>query len=135
MTCTNYLEINDKMRPSIRIYYSSVSYCSTCFEQHIAHHQEPKNCICSLWFTYVCDCQQLSRQQIATTDVCKPEAANTVFGLLMMGDMSLETCWAIRSTGIINSNTWSHLVGYFYIIYIMMHRSMNIKKNDMHKSH
>jgi hypothetical protein len=38
------------MRPNIRIYYSNVSYCSTCFEQHIAHHQELKNCICSLWF-------------------------------------------------------------------------------------
>ena len=28
----------------------------------------------------------------ATTDVCKPEAANTVFELLMMSDVSLETC-------------------------------------------
>jgi len=36
----NYLEITKKMRPCIRIYYSNVSYCSTCFERHIAHHQE-----------------------------------------------------------------------------------------------
>jgi hypothetical protein len=28
----------------------------------------------------------------ATTDICKAEAANTVFELLMMTDMSLETC-------------------------------------------
>jgi len=49
----NYLERTNKMRPCIRIYYSSVSYCSTCFERHIAHHQELKNCICSLWFTSV----------------------------------------------------------------------------------
>jgi hypothetical protein len=61
----------------------------------------------------------------ATTDVCKPEAADTVFELLMMSDVPLETCWAIRN-GIINSNTWSHLVGYFKIIYIMMHLSMNM---------
>jgi len=43
----------------------------------------------------------------------KPEAANTVFELLMMSDVSLETCSAIRNVGVINSNTWSHLVGYF----------------------
>ena len=29
--------------------------------------------------------------------------------------------------GIINSTTRSHLVGYFYKIYVMMHGSMNIK--------
>jgi hypothetical protein len=56
----NYLEITNKMRPCIRIYYSSVSYCSSCFERHIAHHQELRNCICILWFTYVCGCWPLS---------------------------------------------------------------------------
>jgi hypothetical protein len=24
--------------------------CSTCFGRHTAHHQELKNCNCSLWF-------------------------------------------------------------------------------------
>jgi len=24
--------------------------CSTCFERHTLHHQELKNCNCSLWF-------------------------------------------------------------------------------------
>ena len=33
----------------------------------------------------------------------------------------------LRNTGIINSTTRSHLVGYFYKIYIMIHGSMNIK--------
>jgi hypothetical protein len=33
----------------------------------------------------------------------------------------------LRNTGIINSTTRSHLVGYFYTIYIIMHGSMNIK--------
>jgi len=33
----------------------------------------------------------------------------------------------LRNIGIINSTTRSHLVGYFYKIYIMMHGSMNIK--------
>ena len=30
-------------------------------------------------------------QRPATRDICKPEAANTVFELLMMSDVSLET--------------------------------------------
>jgi hypothetical protein len=29
---------------------------------------------------------------VGTTDICKPEAANTVFELLMMSDVALETC-------------------------------------------
>jgi len=33
----------------------------------------------------------------------------------------------LRNIGIINATTRSHLVGYFYTIYIMMHGSMNIK--------
>jgi len=44
------------------------------------------------------------RHQPATTDICKPEAANTVFELPMMSDVSFESCRAIRN-GIINSNT------------------------------
>jgi len=34
----------------------------------------------------------------------------------------------LRNIGIINSTTRSHLVGYFYSIYIMMHGSINIKE-------
>jgi len=33
----------------------------------------------------------------------------------------------LRNIGIINSTTRSHIVGFFYEIYIMMHGSMNIK--------
>jgi len=50
----NHLEITNKMRPCIRIYYSKVSYCSTCFERPIAHHQELKLYLQLLVFTYVC---------------------------------------------------------------------------------
>ena len=71
----NYLEITNKMWPCIRTYYSKVSYCSTCFERHDAHHQELKNCICSLWF-YIrlwlpAAVKAQLWQQPATTDVCK----------------------------------------------------------------
>jgi hypothetical protein len=36
----NRLEITNKMWPCIRIHYSNVSYRLTCFEWHVAHHQE-----------------------------------------------------------------------------------------------
>ena len=83
------------MRPCIRIYYSNFSYCSTCFERHTAHHQELKNIICNLWFTYICGCRLLSTD--GNHRLCKTEAANIVFELLMMSGVSLETCWAIRT--------------------------------------
>jgi len=35
----------------------------------------------------------------------------------------------LRNIGIINSTTRSHLVGYFYTIYIMMQGSMNIMQD------
>jgi len=72
--------------------------CSTCFGRHAAHHQELKKCNCSLWF-YIrlwllsADSHDSCRQ--AQTYV-KPEAAITVFELLMMGSVSPETCWAIK---------------------------------------
>jgi len=33
--------------------------------------------------------------------------------------------------GVINSSTWLHLVGYFFVNYTMMHRSTNIKYANM----
>jgi len=64
---------------------------STCFERHTAHHQELKDCNCSLWF-YI-------RLWLLTADsgrqpqtYVKPEAAITVFELLMMSGVSIETC-------------------------------------------
>jgi hypothetical protein len=60
--------------------------CSTCFEWHTAHHQELKNCNCSLWFYVVRGCRQLPQTYV------KPEAAITVFELLMMSGLSLKLC-------------------------------------------
>ena len=91
------------MRPCIRIYYSNVSYCSTCFKLHIAHHQELKNCICSFWYyirlwlpaAVIAEWElfllSYDRGRQPQTYV-KREATNTVFELLMMSDVSLETC-------------------------------------------
>ena len=63
-TVTIRTETANKMRPCSRIYYSSVFNCSTCFERHTAHHQELKNCNCSLWF-------YMRLWLPATTNVCK----------------------------------------------------------------
>jgi hypothetical protein len=57
----------------------------------------------------------------------KQEAAITVFELLMMSGVPFETFEQLRNIGIINPTARSHLVGYFYTIYIIMHGSMNIK--------
>jgi len=59
----------------------------------------------------------------------KPEAAITVFELLMMCGVSpSKHVERLRNNGIINSTTRLHLVGSFYEIYITMHGSMNIKE-------
>jgi hypothetical protein len=71
--------------------------CSTCFGRHIAHHQELKNCNSTLWF-YIrflfvgrCDGSAIAAAGKQKTFI-KPEAAVTVFELVMMGDVSPETC-------------------------------------------
>jgi len=77
--------------------------CSTCFERHTGHHQELKNCNCSLWFyirlwlpaavTWEPLSHDRSRQP---QTYVKPEDAITVFELLIISGVSLETCWAIK---------------------------------------
>jgi len=71
ITNVNHLEVTNKMRPYIRIHYSNVSCCSTSFERYIAHHQELKNCICSLWFYIRLWLPTQLWQRRETTDVCK----------------------------------------------------------------
>jgi hypothetical protein len=70
--------------------------CSACIGRHTAHHQELKNCNCRLWFYILFGCRPLwwlshrSGNWQPKTYV-KPEAAITVFELLMMGGVSPET--------------------------------------------
>jgi hypothetical protein len=94
--------------------------CSTCFARHAAHHQELKNYNCSLLF-YI--------------RLWLPAAAGNHKQRLQL-QFSSFWWWAVcrskhveqlRNIGIINSATRSHLVVYFYKIYIMMHGSTNIK--------
>jgi hypothetical protein len=75
--------------------------CSTCFERHTAHHQELKNCNYSIWF-YIrlwLPAAVMAEWEPFSHDGCrqpqtyvKPDAAITVFELLMMSGVSLETC-------------------------------------------
>jgi hypothetical protein len=69
--------------------------CSTCFERHTTHHQELKNCNCSVWF-YI-------RFWLPAAAMARPSrrpatvpVTITIFELLMMGGVSPETCWAIK---------------------------------------
>jgi len=57
--------------------------CSTCFGRHTAHHQEVKECNCSLWFYIrfwlpVAAMAKLSQQR-ATTNVCKTTGCDYTF--------------------------------------------------------
>jgi hypothetical protein len=73
--------------------------------QHVSNDtpliiKSSKTVIAASGFTHGCGCRQLSWLR---HDSCrqpqmyvKPEAAITVFELLMMSGMSLETCWAIK---------------------------------------
>jgi hypothetical protein len=93
--------------------------CSTCFGRHTAHHQELKNCNCSLWFyirlwlpSAAMPSQRLQLQFLNFWwwAVCRPKHVEQ-----------------LRNIGIINSTTRSHFVGSVYEIYVTMHGSMNIK--------
>jgi hypothetical protein len=59
----------------------------------------------AIWFNKTCRDKELTpkynvlyntKKYISLLQYVKPEAANTVFELLMMKDVSLETCWAIK---------------------------------------
>jgi hypothetical protein len=97
------------------------------------HRPSPgaQNCNCSLWFYLLFGFRLLRwlshRSGRQPKTYLKPEAAVTVFELLLMGGVSPETRWAIKNNGIINSTAKSHLVGSFYEIYITIHGSVNIK--------
>ena len=69
--------------------------CSTCSGRHTAHHQELKNCNYSLWF-YICLWLPAADSCRHPQTYIKPEAAITVFELLMISGVSLETCWTIK---------------------------------------
>jgi hypothetical protein len=79
-----------------RIYYSKVYWRLNIFRAPHRSSSGALNCICSLWFIYTYGDRPFTSQpwqQPVTTWVYKPEAAYTVFELLIMNDVPLETCW------------------------------------------
>ena len=87
---TNRIEITNKMRPCSRFIIPVFLNFSTFFDRHTAHHQELKNCNCSLWF-YIRLWLPAAVGFRQPQTYVKPEAAITVFELLMMSCVSLET--------------------------------------------
>jgi len=63
----------------------------------------------------------------ATTDVCKTRSCNYSFWAPDDEMCHLKHVEPLINTGIINYSKQLHLVGYFHIIYTMMHGSTNIK--------
>jgi hypothetical protein len=86
---TNRIEVTNKMQPCTRIYYSNVLLIT----EHVSSDtpliiRSSKTVIAV--FTYVCGCWLLGSGRQPQTYV-KPEAAITVFELLVMSGVSLET--------------------------------------------
>jgi len=88
-----------------------------------------QNCNCSLWF-YIrlwLPAVVMAEWELSFHSYVKPEGAITVLSSWWRAVCLSKHVEQLRNTGIINSTTRSHLVGYFYTIYIMMHGSINIK--------
>jgi len=128
-TDTFHTEKSNKMRQSIKMYYSIFICSSTCFGRNTAHHQEPKSALAASGFAYVVvgRCQRPATTRPTTFHVCKTRGCQCSFRLLMLGGVSPETCWATYKYGIINFDTLLHLVGFFCMNFTMMRGSTNIK--------
>ena len=96
--------------------YSIFIWSSTCFGRHTAHHQEPRTVLAASGFSYVEGCWTCSWWTLSDTysawqcppttrptafHVWKTRGCQCSFRLLIMGDVSPETCWALYKYGII----------------------------------
>jgi hypothetical protein len=99
-----------------KFHYSIFIWSSTCFGRHTAHHQEPKTALAASGFLYVggwrtcrrgtlsgtvCARQRPPTTRPTTSHDWKIRGCQCSFGLLMMGGVSPETCWASDKYGII----------------------------------
>jgi hypothetical protein len=50
-----------------KFYYSTFIWSSTCFEQHTAHHHEPKTALAASGFSYIKSCWTLSGTVLCLT--------------------------------------------------------------------
>jgi len=132
-----------------KFHYSLFIWSSTYFGRHTAHHQEPKSALAASGFSYVegwwtcswwtlsvtlflvagreiggrcqaqCDWQRPPTTCPTTFHVWKTRGCQCSFRLLMMGDVSLETCWASYKYGIIKvwyivASCWIFLYELYY---------------------
>jgi hypothetical protein len=112
------------MQPCNRIYYSKIYWRLNMFWAAYRLSPEAPNCICSVWFIYPCGDRPWSRlggnsfhqpgQQLVTTWVYKPDAANTVWSSWWWAVCRSKHVEPSLNFGIINSVMGLHLVGYFY---------------------
>jgi hypothetical protein len=112
-------------------------YSLTCFGRPDAHHQELNNCSSSLWFYRwsvviavllvvvgparprpTALLSHRSGRQPKT--YVKPEAAITVFELLMISGVSPETCWAIKKHW---NNKFYYTVASYWFFLLDLHNS------------
>jgi len=126
------------MQPHNRIYYSRVCWRLNMFWAAYSSSSGAPNCICSLWFIYTCGDQPLSRlsgpqpwQRPVTTCVYKPEAANTVWSSWWWVICRSKHVEPSANSGIINSVTRLHLVGYFYWFILRCTDSWISKVNNL----
>jgi hypothetical protein len=83
---------------------------STCFGRHTAHHQELKNC------------NYTHRNGRQSKTCVKPETAIKVFELLIMGDLSPETCWAIKKHW--NNKFYHTLVSCSFFLWVLYYDTL-----------
>jgi hypothetical protein len=107
-------------------------YSSTCFGRPHAHHQELNNCSNNLWFyrwsvviavLLVVVGPALPRPTALLSHrsgrqpktYVKPEAAITVFEVLMTSGVSPETCWAIKKH--LNNKFYYTVASYWFFLW------------------
>ena len=79
----NLTERTNKINREVEFIIQVFLNCSTCFWRHTAHHQEFRNCNCSLWF-YIrfwlpAAAMAQPSQRPATKNICKTRSCNYSF--------------------------------------------------------
>jgi hypothetical protein len=132
------------MQQCIKILFIFI-WNSICFGRHTAHHQEPKTALTACDFAYwyveccwTCSCWTLSGRVYSawqrpatmstrptTFHLWKTKGCWCNFRLLMMGGVSLETCWTLYKYEIkfwyIVSSCWifyTNLLNFFFFNFL-----------------
>ena len=109
------------------IYYSTCSLKAQHVSSSMSLIVRSSNCICSLWFTYVCGEWELRLDYGWSPHTYVNQRLQIQLELLMISDIPLETCWAFN---VLWSNKFRYQVAscwLFILSYTTMHGSINIK--------